>query len=143
MIPKLSYPQDYVLKTDQCWLWLGPANRKGYGMISRKVYFPEQYVHRISFINNHGPIKPGNQVLHKCDNPNCFKPSHLTQGTNQENQIDSVRKGRHWKIRNTTCPKGHPYSGENLYVCKKNIRYCKICKLEATRAWRKELKNEI
>jgi len=25
-----------------------------------------------------------------------------------------VNKGRHWQSKKTVCPKGHPYTGENL-----------------------------
>ena len=41
-----------------------------------------------------GPIPPGKWVLHKCDNRQCVRPSHLFLGTQKDNQQDMARKGR-------------------------------------------------
>lgn len=37
------------------------------------------------------------QVLHRCDNPSCFSPTHLWVGTNQDNNRDKMNKGREAK----------------------------------------------
>ena len=38
------------------------------------------------------------------------------------------------------CPKGHPYSGENLYVYENGARDCKACRRDRQRAYRKKKK---
>jgi hypothetical protein len=37
---------------------------------------------------------PQPQALHKCDNPTCVRVSHLFEGTNSDNHLDKIRKGR-------------------------------------------------
>lgn len=41
-----------------------------------------------------GPVKPGQFVLHKCDNPGCVRFDHLWAGTQRENMGDKRLKGR-------------------------------------------------
>lgn len=84
---------NYVLKTDYCWLWSGGRNRSGYGKFSMnsKVIAAS----RASYILFNGPIAAGKYVCHTCDNPPCVNPGHLWEGTASENQLDSVKKGRH------------------------------------------------
>lgn len=77
----------------QCWEWIGKSkDRKGYGRVgvNYRVYLP----HRISWFLNTGK-QPNSLVLHKCDNPSCVNPSHLFEGTHQDNAVDMVNKGRH------------------------------------------------
>lgn len=82
----------YIEKSDSCWLWRGGRNRSGYGkfMMNNKLYVAS----RASFVLFKGDIKEGYLVCHSCDNPPCVNPDHLWQGTNSDNQLDSVQKGR-------------------------------------------------
>ena len=74
-----------------CWLWRG-ARRDGYGMF----WFKGKIVsaHRVSWELRFGGIPVGMQVLHKCDNRLCIKPEHLFLGTQADNLLDAVKKGR-------------------------------------------------
>ena len=79
-----------------------------------------------------GPIPDGLFVLHHCDNRAWVNPDHLFLGTQGDNIRDCLAKGRHWKHAKTHCPKGHPYSGDNLIIVKKTgHRICRTCR----RAW--------
>ena len=40
-------------------------------------------------------------VLHRCDNPACYRVGHLFLGTHSENMRDKVRKNRHWNQKLT------------------------------------------
>lgn len=76
------------------WLWLGAVDAKGYGHVRSYEHLGQQRAHRLSYLEHHGSIPPGMQVCHKCDQPSCVNPDHLWLGSNQENQMDMVRKGR-------------------------------------------------
>lgn len=51
-------------------------------------------VHRFAWSLVKGPIPEGLGVLHHCDTPLCFRPSHLFLGTTADNMADMVAKGR-------------------------------------------------
>lgn len=82
-----------VQKTDGCWLWIGNwKSPSGYGIfgIGKKGYIASRYSYEL----HKGPIPDGLYVMHGCDNPLCVNPAHLSVGTQKENILDAVKKGR-------------------------------------------------
>lgn len=81
----------FVNKTENCWLWTGGINSKGYGnfWMNGKTLLS----HRYAFENING-IKPSSSLLHSCDNPKCVNPEHLREGTHQDNMDDKVHRNR-------------------------------------------------
>ena len=75
----------------ECWLWTG-TKKRGYGSIG--IFYKEYKVHRISYEIFIGPIPEGMLVCHSCDTPLCFNPLHLFLGTDQDNTMDAIKKGR-------------------------------------------------
>jgi hypothetical protein len=79
---------------NNCWLWLGTSRAyNGYGQTTwkNKCY----RVHKLSYTIFKGPVPEGIDVLHRCDNPPCVRPSHLFLGTHLDNMKDCVKKDRH------------------------------------------------
>src|SRR5437016_8228153 len=65
----------------------------GYGVVR---YGGKQWrVHRLMWTKYRGSIPRDLKVCHHCDNRICGELSHLFLGTDLDNKIDSVRKGRH------------------------------------------------
>lgn len=84
----------YKILRNNCWVWLGWKNKKGYGRIN--ILGKHYMAHRASYLLFKGKIPEGMFVCHKCDNPSCVNPEHLFLGTNSDNMQDMLRKGREY-----------------------------------------------
>ena len=78
-----------------CRRWLGPLDRHGY---AERVRLGGQRIRAYALAwraTYHGPTKPGAETFrHSCDHPWCCEPSHVYPGTNFENVLDMLRRGR-------------------------------------------------
>jgi hypothetical protein len=88
---------------DGCWLWQTGKFPRGYGMVNlgrdmRGRQFTT-YAHRVAYVLAHGPIQPGDVVMHTCDTTACVNPAHLSLGTQGDNVRDCFAKGRQPKTR--------------------------------------------
>ena len=98
---------------DGCLVWTAVRGDHGYGRF-RGPDGRTHLAHRFAYVLVHGPIPSGMVVRHSCDNRGCVEPSHLSVGSYSDNTQDASARGLLWQTRVTHCPKGHPYSGENL-----------------------------
>jgi HNH endonuclease len=81
-----------IILPNGCWEFQGCCGTNGYGQVKWKG---QQYgTHRVS-LNSVKKIPEGMLVCHTCDYRRCVNPEHLFLGTNQDNTIDSLLKGRH------------------------------------------------
>ncbi len=138
------FDEKWLLDTRSgCWLWTGATSSHGYGRIfwNGTVYRAS----RISWFLRHGVLPPEElHACHHCDTPACVNPDHIFLGTRSDNHQDSIAKGRHiykrgygkdWskerprisKRARKFCKRGHPFSGENLYVDPDGYAGCKEC----------------
>lgn len=130
-----------VITDRGCWEFTGSRNEWGYAQVSAngKVWM----LHRLMYTIHKGPIAPGLDCLHECDNPPCCNPDHLWAGTQRENSLDMVSKGRTDAQKRTHCKRGHPYDDENTSRYGKNQwRDCKICargRMRIRAGWPEEL----
>ena len=108
----------------RCWIWKAFINNKGYANISFRS--KKTYAHIVSYLIHKGPIPEGLEIDHKCRTTNCIRPSHLQAVTHRENMlrgntIVAIQTAK------THCLRGHPLSGENLYIYADH-RGCLTCR---------------
>lgn len=81
-------------KSSECWMWTAGCSY-GYGRFwagKGKICYP---AHVVAYMFKHNLLKrPKLHVLHHCDHPSCVRPSHLWEGTPQDNMTDKKQKGR-------------------------------------------------
>jgi hypothetical protein len=74
--------------------WSHPRKgSEGYGLLN--VLGKDFSLHRLSYAFFNESIPEGGWVLHKCNNSNCWNPSHLYSGDAQDNAFDRVAAGTH------------------------------------------------
>jgi hypothetical protein len=129
MIPTRKHLERFWAVTKfgrSCWVFqtLHPL---GYGVISMrgKIY----YAHRLSHMWFRGPIPKKFEVHHSCENKACVNPDHL-EALSRTDHVQTFLHKNPQTIK-THCPKGHPYSGDNLKVVKRSNgwknRICIAC----------------
>lgn len=78
-------------RLNDCWLWTGHKNSKGYGQFRLKER--AHWAHRVAYRIFNGPIPDGMQIHHTCANVGCVNPAHLEPLTPTENSLE--RHARH------------------------------------------------
>lgn len=107
--------------TGFCWLWTG-SSRDGYGQVKR--FRRLHQAHRFAYELLVGQIPDGLELDHLCRIRACVNPDHLDPVTHPEN---------YWRSpivcgQRDRCPRGHLYSGDNLYVLPgSGGRVCREC----------------
>lgn len=108
-----------------CWVWTGCKTIYGRLMIGSRTdgsRRPER-ASRVSLEISLGrPIREGMFALHACDNPTCVNPLHLFEGTNRDNMVDMVSKGRHRGIG--------AHRGEKHHLAKLTDRESEMIRIE-------------
>jgi len=82
---------------NSCTGWSGCTTPDGYPMFWYEGH--TRHASRILWEIVFGTIPEGQVIRHKCDNPACLQLSHLELGTVQQNQQDSISRGRRPKTR--------------------------------------------
>lgn len=93
--PALEYllkALDNIPEGDGCMEWPWARTSGGYGNI--RIKGKNVCVSRWVWERFNSPLDPSIDVCHSCDNPACFRPSHLFSGTRVQNMADCESKGR-------------------------------------------------
>jgi len=87
MMERVKVPKD----KNKCWLWCGPVNNAGYGMIRGTDGWPKMMtVHRVAGQHKGLDIRR-KEVQHLCLTKNCVNPDHLVNG-NAKSRFDRIRE---------------------------------------------------
>lgn len=141
-----------VLKTITCWLYVGARTTAGYGSFRLRTRLAV-YAHRFVWELLWGPIPPGYEIGHTCDEPACCRADdtgtyevdgvlyerhgHLWLGTHAANMADMARKHRQGRTGPkpfTICKRGHPLTGRNAIQERSGGQRCRICRNARTLA---------
>lgn len=97
-------PKD--LNNDICWEWLGIIDfhkgefRARFGFspfLNRRIRVSAA---RIMYFLIYGEFNINLNILHSCDNGKCINHNHLFLGTQLDNMIDRMKKGKYNTQRN-------------------------------------------
>lgn len=118
-----------------CWEWIGTRDQRGYGMIFRGNCGSATAsmgrgswlrAHRVSYELHVGAIPNGLQLDHLCRNKWCVNPLHLEPVTSRQNTLRGEAPAAQ-NARKTSCDRGHPLFGDNLFIENGGRRRCRAC----------------
>lgn len=105
VMKRTSIPKD----KSKCWLWTGPVNNAGYGMIRGNDGYPKMTtVHRV--VGIHIGLNHRKEIQHTCLTKHCVNPDHLVNGNAQSRHDRIVDK-----------------HGPNFRAPKDPIKVCEHC----------------
>lgn len=120
---KLKLEELYERGRDEdCWPWLGPITKHGYGRKSRCNIG----AHRLVWERERGPIPEGLFIDHICRNRRCVNPSHLRPVTPRINCIENSTSLAALNFAKTHCDRGHEFTPQNTIVSGRSRR-CRAC----------------
>ena len=111
---------------DDCWVWLGACDQKGYGMFQVSSYQTVR-AHRWAYEDTTATIPKGLTLDHLCRNHPCVNPLHLEPVTVRENILRGEGPTA-VRARQTACYRGHVFNAANTYIDLQGYRQCRTCR---------------
>lgn len=120
---EVRFWKGFAVQKDGCWIWKG-VKPGAYGRLWEGK--TRVLVHRFSYEIHKGPVPEGLEIDHLCRERRCVNPDHLEAVTQRVNILRGMGTPAQ-NARLTMCRKGHPLSGENLYLYPNGRRRCRTC----------------
>lgn len=91
-------PKFQAAGQDECWIWAASTLCGGHGQfcLYDEFEFRTTTAHRAAYWYFVAKPTEGLHICHRCDNPLCVNPWHLTEQSAAWNTQDMIRKGRAW-----------------------------------------------
>lgn len=135
---KERFEKYFVKLENACWLWLGAKDKHGYGRFN--VGYKTKNAYRVSYELYKGEVPVGLKLDHLCKTPSCVNPDHLEPVTHNVN-YKRGESGKHLGAihrAKTHCPKGHPYSGNNLIIRTTRTGTQRVCRQCERLRWKRK-----
>ena len=135
-----------------CWIWTGPKDWNGYGLVSiraGKNNRKTKRAHLISVLMSGRKIPKGMECDHLCENSSCVRPEHISVTTPY---LNNMRGNGAAAINNrkTHCNNGHELLPGSFYLTKpkkkwatRPSRNCKICHMRRIKRYMKRKKAKL
>lgn len=124
----------------ECWEWQAGGQPSGYGQFSvGGLPFKSGLAHRWAYWLTHGEAP--NVVSHTCNNPPCVNPTHLSNGTQSDNEAHKDVSGRRpVGVKGLPCPHcGGEQTGRSKRTGAnggtREFAFCRPCRKEYLRAY--------
>lgn len=110
---------------NECWLWCGPVNNAGYGLIRGQGGIPKMITVHRGMAQSLGMDIENNEIQHTCLTKNCVNPKHLVYGTAKDRVHRIIKK-------------------HGTYFCEPKVKYktCEHCGKESHVVWFSRQHNE-
>jgi hypothetical protein len=130
LVPASAPPGKDHVHPSQCWVWTGPVDGEGKGVIyNQNQTWP---IHRLLYVIQHGPISERVLLYSTCGVPRCCNPMHyvaLDRGPIRRPVIDLIQ-GAYPRCRN-----GHLMTPQNTYMFGGKAM-CRDCRAAAQSRYR-------
>jgi hypothetical protein len=126
-----------------CRRFMGGKDADGYGLFwaGGKMRRAHQVAWEIAYARD---WPRGKVARHSCNVRDCVNAFHIRPGTAKENRMDVVASGNDPRANQTHCKRGHPLSGDNLILRRRQrgeYRVCRECQ-KASDAKYRQRRNE-
>ena len=124
-----------LVGAQDCWLFLGATNSRGYGLTAIDGDGSTRLAHRATYELLVGSIPDGRIVYHTCGVKRCCNPEHLVAAYPKQAMAHVQAVGRavrsvlaETNASKSSCKRGHAFSPENTIVDRRGHRTCRECK---------------